>query len=119
MASKGSQAKRKAARDLAKRNRKGANYLRCGPKEGHAGRRQKRSGYGTHRSRVSKGDIKLERPSAKTRRLRRTVRRGKPVYAKFPLRLLRQRLKLSSKQIHERRVAMRQQCGAAPEVAQT
>lgn len=43
--------KRSDAKKEVKRRRKSANYLRYGPKEGHKGKRQKKSRYGTHKAR--------------------------------------------------------------------
>jgi hypothetical protein len=100
-----------------KRKRKRANYLREGPKAGHVGRRQKRSRYNTfkHSQTPSDKDLSPTPPGRKARR--RSAGRAVPTkagpggqeskggrrFARFPLRPLRRRRRISSARPEKRR----------------
>jgi hypothetical protein len=103
--SKKSKEKKRAERAKIKAAKKSANYLRCGPKAGHLGKRQ------TKRIRkilkvgpVTTSPFRLDRPSSKTRAKRRRFSpyRGKTGFRKLPLRPLRKRRHLGCPSREER-----------------
>ena len=102
--SKTMKVKRAEERRKQKQARKKANYIRYGPKVGHAGRRQKKQRYGTFKQKKSKigRDSSPTPPGVPARRRRRKglhikKRRSVKRYAKFPLRPLRERRHLGAK----------------------
>lgn len=96
---KTSKKKHSEIRKAAKKARKGRNYLRYGPKQGHTGRRQKKSRYGTFKAKNhgSRGPGTTP-PGIKGRRRRQGLSTGskRTKLPKRPLRPLRRRRRLSS-----------------------
>lgn len=94
----------------AKQKRKRINYLRMGPKTGHAGRRQKRSRYGTfrHSQMPSDKDLSPTPPGRKAKRKQAglaiptkagsggQVSKGGRRFTRLPLRPLRRRRRIGS-----------------------
>ena len=101
MSKKGKKENSKARKD-AKKRRKQANYLRTGPKEGHKGRRQKRSRFGTFKGKSRPNvDASPTPPGVRGRRRSQGMaieasNKGGKKHAKRPFRPLRKRRKMSS-----------------------
>jgi len=99
--------KRSEIRKAAKKARKGKNYIKMGPKQGHTGRRQKKSRYGTFKAKKNRGSRGpgTTPPGVKGRRRRQGLSTGskKRNLPKRPMRPLRQRRRLSSGDIGTRR----------------
>lgn len=95
--------KRSDAKKEVKRRRKQANYLRYGPKDNHRGKRQKKSRYGTHKSkkRTEPRNSSPTPPGVKARRRSKgmaipAANKGGKKYPKRPHRPLRKRRKMGS-----------------------
>jgi hypothetical protein len=94
--------KRSDAKREVKRRRKAANYLRYGPKDNHKGKRQKKSRYGTHKTRSCPDrNQSPSPPGIKARRRSKGMaipapNKGGKKHAKRPLRPLRKRRKMGS-----------------------
>ncbi|MGW8177459.1 MAG: hypothetical protein ACWGQW_01475 [bacterium] len=107
MAGKAKRQKVRDARREAKKRRKTANYLRFGPKENHKGKRQKKTRYGTHRTRTrtEPRNSSPTPPGPKARRRSKGLaipapNKGGKKYPKRPLRPLRKRRKMGSTRDH-------------------
>ena len=100
------QAKEKAKIERARKKavRKTANYLRCGPKTGHSGRRQTKRAKKQFRPGATETEPpKFNSPGSKTRAKRRRKSRVKKTnFSKRPLRPLRQRRHLGCPSRKER-----------------
>jgi hypothetical protein len=100
------QAKEKAKIERAKKKaaRKSANYLRCGPKSGHSGRRQTKRAKKQFKPGTPRIEpVKLSSPGPKTKAKRRrksSIKRTN--LSKLPLRPLRKRRHLGCPSREER-----------------
>lgn len=99
--SRQSRARKKARRDEAKRVRRTANYLRCGPKTGQASKKKKK--YKKHKSNKCTEPKPTPKQKGKAKLSLRRRGKGRKGKAKRPLAKLRERRNMSSQDIKKRR----------------